>query len=362
MTPLNEIPGIGEASLQLLEVAGVCSVEELAVQDTDRLVAELKRANKILSRCKRTPGKATVMKWIAGAMEIVGEKAPGETAPEEAEPEAPDPEIAPPVNYEGSAEFAEMLSRAPCAIPLPETIILKKDLRVSDVIVGLLLNSRSDDPDVRIGDPSEPKTHVPSRRRIGHVESIPKQATRRDFEAASAKPIIPSANSGKRVPASKSEHEKDRVALIRAPSEKTNRGKDPQSRRYIRGVLHPHPWCLRLGAVFTLLLLVNTPIAIVSAFLLLVSREKPETFHWVGEWILFFPMALPITGLGYILWGMTGKCRICTQKFFVHKEALKHIKAHRRPGMGYVVPLCLHLLAFDWFRCSSCGTPVRLKK
>jgi hypothetical protein len=27
-----------------------------------------------------------------------------------------------------------------------------------------------------------------------------------------------------------------------------------------------------------------------------------------------------------------------------------------------VVPLCLHLLLFSWFRCSSCGTPVRLKK
>lgn len=213
-----------------------------------------------------------------------------------------------------------------------------------------------------IDDPSKPKTHIPSRRRIGHVELIPKQATRRDFDVASAKPIIPSTNGGKRVPASKSGHEDDRVALMRAPREKTNRGKNHHSRRYIRGVLHTQPWSLRLGAVFTLLLLVNTPIAIVSGVLLLVSREKPETFHWVGEWILFFPIVLPITGLSYILWGMTGKCRICTQKFFVHKGALKHIKAHRRPGMGYVVPLCLHLLAFNWFRCSSCGTPVRLKK
>ena len=40
----------------------------------------------------------------------------------------------------------------------------------------------------------------------------------------------------------------------------------------------------------------------------------------------------------------------------------KHIKAHRFPGMGYVVPLCFHMLTFGWFRCSSCGTPVRLKK
>ncbi len=77
---------------------------------------------------------------------------------------------------------------------------------------------------------------------------------------------------------------------------------------------------------------------------------------------LFKVAALPIVGLGYLIWGFSGKCRICTQKLFVNKGALKHIKAHRLPGMGYVVPLCLHLLAFSWFRCSSCGTPVRLKK
>ncbi len=152
------------------------------------------------------------------------------------------------------------------------------------------------------------------------------------------------------------------MALIRAPREKTNRGKDPNSRSYVRGVLHTHPWSLRVGAVFSLLLLINLPLAIISAFLLLVSREYPDTFSGVPEWILAFPIALPIIGLGYLFWGFSGKCRICTQKLFVHKAALKHVKSHRLPGMGYVVPLCIHLLLFNWFRCSSCGTPVRLKK
>ena len=100
----------------------------------------------------------------------------------------------------------------------------------------------------------------------------------------------------------------------------------------------------------------------VSALLLMLSRELPESFGWVPEWLLAFPIALPLVGLGYLIWGVSGKCRICTQKLFVHKGALKHVKAHRLPGMGFVVPLCIHLLLFSWFRCSSCGTPVRLKK
>ncbi len=165
-----------------------------------------------------------------------------------------------------------------------------------------------------------------------------------------------------RVAKSKSGHEEDRVALIRTPRETTNRGKDPNSRRYIRGVLHTHPWSLRIGAVFSLLLLMNLPLAIISAFLLLISQEKPDMLPWVPEWILAFPLALPIVGLGYMIWGFNGKCRICTQKLFVRKAALKHVKAHRLPGLGYVIPLCFHLLLFSWFRCSSCGTPVRLTK
>ena len=352
MVALNEIPGIGEASLQLLEAAGIGSAGELAEQDTDHLVAELKHANETLSPNKRAPGAASVSKWIAEARKLVGDE-PVREAPQK---------IVPPVNYEANAEVADMLARAPCAIPLPGKIMMEKGLRVSDVPAGLLLNRYSGDLDVRVGDPAAPKSDVPTRRRTGNVESISSTATRRHFDASSAKPVASSPNGGRRVPVSKSGHEEDRVALIRAPREETNRGKDPESRRYIRGVLHSHPWSLRLGAVFTLLLALNLPLAIVSGFLLLASREYPENFPWVPEWILAFPLALPLTGLGYLFWGMTGKCRICTQKLFVHKGALKHMKAHRFPGMGFVVPLCFHLLAFSWFRCSSCGTPVRLKK
>lgn len=353
MTHLSDIPGIPDGSLQLLKAVGISSAEELAAQNSDRLVAELQRANDILSSDQQAPDRATVIIWITAAMELSGH---------EPAPEAPHLESTPPINDGDSADLTEMLSQAPCAIPLPGTILIEKGLRVSDVLIGLPINSYSDTPDVHIDAPSKPKAQVPSRRPINYVEFAPKEPMRRDFDMASAKPISPSPNSNKRVPASKSGHEKDRVALIRAPSEETNRGKNPESRKFIRGVLHTSPWGLRLGAAFTLLLLINTPLAIISAFLLLAYREKPEKFVWVGEWILIFPIFLPITGLGYLLWGMTGKCRICTQKLFVHNRALNHIKAHHVLGIGYIVPLALHLLTFNWFRCSSCGTPVRLKK
>src|SRR5690606_13662746 len=57
----------------------------------------------------------------------------------------------------------------------------------------------------------------------------------------------------------------DRVALIRGPLEGTNKGRNPKSRRYIRGVLHSHPVSMAVGAVLTLILFFVLPVAIVSA-------------------------------------------------------------------------------------------------
>ena len=351
MAELREIPGIGAASLELLEAAGIRDTEHLARQKVDFLVAELEKANDSLEIVNRAPGEATVEKWISSAIDLVD-------LPTEEESDMPTP-----VNYEGSDEVAEMLAAAPFAIPLPGKVMMEKELRVGDIPAGLLLNRYSGNLDVRIGEPERPKTDVPARRDSANTERITTREQLRHFDASQIKAIVPESGSKRKKSAkSKDSADEDRVGLIRAPREKTNKGKDPESRGYIRGVLHTHPWSLRIGAACALLLLVNLPLAIASAFLLLLSRENPESFAWVPKWVLVFPLALPIAGFAYLIWGLSGKCRICTQKLFVHKGALKHVKAHRIPGMGFVVPLCLHLLLFNWFRCSSCGTPVRLRK
>jgi hypothetical protein len=223
------------------------------------------------------------------------------------------------------------------------------------------VDSVSDSED-SAGDSAAPKPDLPSRRRNSAVEAISKPAVRQPIPAIPAQPASPAMRKGQRLPSSKSGHEQDRVALIRAPRAETNLGRDRESRRYIRGVLHTHPWRLRLGAAFTLLLAIALPVAMVSAFLLMVSAVNPKEFAWVPWWLPAFPIALPLAAYGYLVWGMTGKCLVCKQKLFVRNGAVKHAKAHRVRALGFIVPLCLHMLAFHWFRCSSCGTPVRLRK
>jgi len=200
------------------------------------------------------------------------------------------------------------------------------------------------------------------QRRLVNPAPSGKKFRQRNFDPSHLKSITPNSVPVQRVAKSKQNHEDDRVALIRAPRESTNRGKNPNSRRYVRGVLHTHPWHLRIGSFFTLLILPLLPVAILSSLLLPLSSSYPESFPWVPKWLIVFPIALPVIAIGYLIWGLSSKCRICSQKLFVHKHALKHNKAHRFLCMGYVIPLSLHLLLFNWFRCSSCGTPVRLKK
>jgi hypothetical protein len=154
----------------------------------------------------------------------------------------------------------------------------------------------------------------------------------------------------------------DRVALLRAPREATNRGRDPKSRWYIRGVLHTHPFGMALGAIVTLLLIAVLPLAIVSSVLLFISDQFPASLPWVPKWILAFPMALPVCGLLYLFYGLGGKCRICGQRQFWPRHCRKNSKAHHVPGLGYIIPVSFQMLIFKWFRCTYCGTPVRLKK
>lgn len=267
-----------------------------------------------------------------------------------------------PVNYEGNEQVLEMIAAAPCAIPMPSRIMMEKKLRVGDIPAGLLLNRYSGDLDVRIGSLDTSGPGKLELRTVASSTTTPPRERVRDFDLSKIKAFTPNSGVTEKVPGSKDVSAEDRVSLIRAPRTETNLGKNPDSRRYVRGVLHTHPLSLRFGAIVTLLLVVVLPAAFFSAFLLLLSREVPVHFEWVPKWLLAFPIAFPVVGIAYLISATSSRCRICNQRLFLHKSALKHVKAHRIWGLGYIIPLCLHLLLFRWFRCSSCGTPVRLIK
>ncbi len=350
MTNLSSIPGIGKSSLELLEAAGFPDAESLAKAGVDELAKELERANTILQIAKRAPARANVKKWISSARDLTGVV------------EDANVPVTMPVNYENSPQVASMLGSAPFAIPLPARVLVEQQLAVGDIPPAILLNRYSGDLEVRVEDrvpaPKNPRPAIPSN----NVKIADTSATRMEIDNSRIKSTDTLSGNAPRRTTVKMANDDDRVALIRGPRVDTNKGRDPKSRRFVRGVLHSHPISLSIGAVLTLLLTLILPVGIISAGLLLLSGEMPERFGWVPRWLLAFPLSLPVFGIAWLIWGMHGSCRICGQKLFVPRMCLKNSKAHHLTGLGYIVPVCLHMLLFKWFRCTYCGTPVRLKK
>jgi hypothetical protein len=348
---LTSIYGIGKASLELLEAAGFHDVESVAKADPDKLANELHRANSVLKISKRSPAPAAVEKWIGMARDIAGVQE---------EPEEPEQM---PVNYEQSPEVASMLSAAPFALPLPARVLVENELAVAEIPAGILLTCYSGDLDVKVEQRlprfRQSKAAVSSR----NVRLAESGAPRLEIDPSKFRSMDDLGETMLKMPAAvKASPANDRVALIRAPRTATNKGRNPESKWYIRGVLHSHPLSISMGALATLIVMAMVPLSVISAALLLLSAQKPETFGWVPGWLLWIPAMLPLSGIAYLIWGVGGNCRICAQKLFMHRSHLKNSRAHHVPGLGYILPLCIHILLFRWFRCTHCGTPVRLKE
>jgi hypothetical protein len=348
---LLNIPGIGKTSLQLLEAAGFTDIEALAQSTAPELARTLERANAILKISKRSPSQTTLKKWITSARAHLNLPGPSEAA------------SSLPVNYEQSPQVAVMLSNAPFAIPLPAKTLVENQLGVQNIPAAILLNCYTGDLDVRV------EQRLPASRQIKPA-AIPNSYVKvGDFGnprieidtfkiRTTASMVDPMLNT-EPVP---HPSEPARVTLIRSPRASTNEGRSPQSRWYIRGVLHSHPLSIVFGAITTLCLMIITPASVISTALLLLSVESPTYFAWVPKGLLIFPAALPVFGLVYLMLALSGTCRVCGQKLFTHRPHLKNSKAHHVPGLGHILPLCVQILLFRWFRCTHCGTPIRLKE
>jgi hypothetical protein len=385
MAAFQSIPGIDPSSVELLEAVGFLDESSLAKADVDALHRELQAANAQLKLAARTPGRDEIERWVhavggSGDASLAGTGERSLVA----------------VNYELNADVAEMLETAPFALPLPAKLLVDKKLAVNDIPSAILLNRVVGDLEIRVApseavesapavvspEPEPPKGLPPQRSTPAAVATKVEQAkietpvavaevrraeptsNRRAIDVTRVKSVSDVATVRMKGPAVVSSVDPDdRIALIRAPRPETNAGKNPESRRYIRGVMHAHPYHLTAAALVTLLLAIVLPLAIVSAGLLLWSDLQPELLPWVPKWLLAFPLALPVVGGAYLIWGVgSGRCKICNQQLFVPRGVNKNSKAHHVPVIGYIIPTALHLLVFRWFRCTYCGTAVRVKE
>ena len=340
MARLSSITQINSSSLELLEAAGFLDLDSLARVNAASLIQELEKANKVLRITDSFPTHHDINEWIAVARERTGFT-------------MEEPVL---VNSENLLEGDAAPTEASFAIPIPVRLLVDKQVSIDDIPQGVPLDQAMGDGGIKGADLVSPRKISGQTGPLNHVKIGDITSPRLEIDNSRIK-SMPTLSD----PSRSSVHA-DRIALICAPLKETNRGRNPESRRYIRGVLHSHPLRIGISACVTLGLYLLVPSAFISALLLLLSTQAPKYFFWVPKSILVFPASLPFFGIAYLIWGFGSNCRICSQKLFIHRTCLKNSKAHHRPGLGYILPLCIHIILFKWFRCTYCGTPVRLKK
>ena len=70
MADLFRLNGVGQEYAELLEVAGVDTVPELAQRNAANLTANMEEVNEAKNLTRKTPSAAEVEKWIAQAKEL----------------------------------------------------------------------------------------------------------------------------------------------------------------------------------------------------------------------------------------------------------------------------------------------------
>ncbi len=390
MPKLQDILEIPKDAVELLEAVGYLDVEDLPGADTEELLDELVKANTQLAIMPENPTEEIVEEWKNVASVLTAdprenkqeyeqvtpaeEEAPraieegvsdgadtenagnGEgadtgaenAAEEDAEDEDAhlfdvDPAV---VNFEDDPEVREMLLNAPEAEPLHPSLIRRHKLAVDDIPEGVLLTHCTGEVEINVM--TTPRMANAQRRDADAKRTGLMVSRIRDFEQA--------GNGGHHVKPLDRGKSKESVSV----SEGLNAGLRPDSRRFVRGVLHPYPVSVRVSAFFAVLVqlflaanLIGIPWLLIHEFL------SGESMLW---WVVGLAGGLVLSALCYLFWGMSARCRVCGQRQFAPKKCLKNKKAHHIPLIGYIFPTALHAMFFKWFYCTYCGTAVRLKK
>jgi len=316
---LNEID---PAAVELLESAGVTTIRDLADSQVNGLYKDLVRANGMFHVREESPYRNELAHWIQLAQNRIGEVSGPDSEVvsseqvEENLPEDPEPMIARAVPPQVLMEQGIAVSDVPIAHsilePQPEKALPKKirEIRVDHEVVR------------------------PDQRGLPEVTRLTSEAS--GEEKVEAQPLT-----------------RPEPQLATKVRDETNQGKDRHSRSYIRGVLHPQGMRVWFGAAITAAVIILFPLTLVALGIFLVEKNL---------WLFVAPALLVIFVFLYLVLAWRMKCRICGQPLFARKRCFRHVKAHRLFFMGYILPMSLHVLLFRWFRCSYCGTSIRIKE
>ncbi len=373
MPKLKDISSLPNDATELLEAVGYLDAVDLIEADVDELLEELVKANEKLGIASDTPTEEALKEWqqlvedsgnLPRKEESEEKKTNQESTEEHAssddeksddkdskEDDSEDDTHAIDddsglVNFEEDPDVQEMLAISPEAIPLDPALIRRNKLAVGDIAEGQLLTQCEGEIEINV---------VTTARRA--------KAQRRKSDASSTGLMVSRIRSFDQLESGQHHVkplEKGAPRDVVAPSANLNAGLTPDSRRFVRGVMHPDPVKVKVSAFFAVLVQLMLLANFIGIPWLLIHE------YFSGEnmagWVIGLAVALVLSALCYLFWGISARCRVCGQRQFAPKKCIKNKKAHHIPFIGYIFPTALHAIFFKWFYCTYCGTAVRLKK
>jgi len=360
---LSQFDNLPPEAIELLEAAGHTEIKSIFEHSYEEISQELTKANSILGIVDGDLSHDTITEWLTAIETQAGKEFTKSSIPSAANSHVQ--EIAGQGTTQTSQTQTNLVSpadlqNAPVAIPLSQNFTEHHNLDLTSLPQGT----------AHYPDNSAP-SRFPAKQQSSDNHFIPKQATSSDSNGPS---LYGNENiSAKSAPAldksrilSMEEYQNDgsKVAqpvepkqnnLTRTTRKETNEGVNPESKFYIKGVLHQDIPKFKLASYSFLLFNILIIIAFTATIFAVIDREK----YW---WCVFAPALILPAVFIYFTSCQRASCPICTQKQYAPKRCLKHKNAHRWPIVGYMLPTCLHALFFKWFRCIFCGTSVRLKE
>ena len=365
---LSTFENLPSEATELLEAAGHTEIKSIFDHSYEDISQELLKANSILNIVDGELDNTTIEGWLTTIEQQAGKEFTKNTHPAHVrdnieQDSKPQKNI--PVNQ--AEPQANLVSRkdlqlAPIAIPLSESFIDHHDLDLTSLPQGTTQYPNNDTP-----------SRIPTKQQSAETNYL--NSTPQTPAATSSSPALygnestsaksaPALDKSRIISMEEYQQEGSKVTqpvqpkvnnITRTTLKETNEGVNPDSKFFIKGVLHQDIPKFKLGSYsfifFNLLILA----AVAGTAMVLVDKEK----YW---WGIYSPTLIFPAIFIYFTACQKASCPICTQKQYALKRCLKHKNAHRWPILGYMLPTCLHALFFKWFRCIFCGTSVRLKE
>ena len=343
MAKIPDIPTISEGEVELLEAVGYLDTGDFAGVDSQDLYEELVKANEKLEILDEDPSLEQVQEWLAFHR---GKKSAAEktSTDEDVDSSSELPVIkGERVNYENDPDMMEKLAGSPIAQPLSGALIKKHAIAVKDIAEGILLTDCESDLDIK----------VRKNPNLSGTKSADNGSSSKSFDSSEIRSFEEMGDGIEPL-------DRGPARETLTASEEANEGRKSSSRGFVRGILHPSAMRLKLAAFFTVVFFIILPISIIGITLAFIYQYVNEVeMFW---WVLGMLVVTVISGLLYLTVGLSGRCCVCSQKQFAPKYCQKHVKAHRFPLLGYILPTALHLLWYKWSHCIYCGTSIRVKK